>query len=451
MLAGLSASLEEKITDIKEHIHQFVLGKGLASIPDELLSNILEYAEGSQRRTALKENLSLVCRRFRRLVLNTPRLWSRVSSFDTMRYVRTCLERSKSVGLSINLFIDNKGHLDRGLSFLAEVIPHSSRWEDLNVLFSFARMDLDLRNEIHRSPIFSKLHLSSLYSLSLELSATGNFDFDNDDIWHFYQNWDMPNLRSLDSNLVPKITITSNLCSFRFHRIFGDALRVAHFMKFIAAFPTLQELSIEIYSGYGKAFQQASTIDMPNLRVLHIDASECNRTDVRSFMGALRTPVLHKLSIVTSVPRSEDEDSALYDFFPHDDYPTLKELSIRMHPHPDSPTDFFLPTERFRGLRSLSLDTPGIVPDISYYEDENGQEKIYPPLHSLSIVNWDNMSICWLTEMQESLLRQNDWAGFKRLEIYGALDSSSVREINKVYGGEDKDVVWKERTNKLYL
>lgn len=224
MLAGLSASLEEKITDIKEHIHHFVLGKGLASIPDELLSNILEHAEGSQRRTALKENLSLVYRRFRRLVLNTPRLWSHISSSYEMRYVRTCLERSKSVGLSIDLLINNKGDLDRGLSFLAEVIPHSSRWEDLNVLFSFARMDLDLRNKIHQSPIFSKLHLPSLYSLSLELNTTGNFNFDKNGIWHFYQNWDMPNLRSLDSDLVPKTTITSNLCSFRFHRIIGPPI-----------------------------------------------------------------------------------------------------------------------------------------------------------------------------------------------------------------------------------
>lgn len=218
-------------------------------------------------------------------------------------------------------------------------------------------------------------------------------------------------------------------------------------MQFIAASPTLQELSIEICSGYGIAFQQASTIDMPNLRVLHIDASDCDRTDVRQFMSAVRTPVLHKLSIVTLVPQSEDEDSALYDFFPHDNYPTLEDLSIKMYPHPDSPTEFLLPTERFRGLRSLSLDTPGVVPDISYFEDEIGEKKIYPPLHTLSIVNWDNMPICWLTEIQESLLRQNDWAGFKRLEIYGALDSSSVREISKVYGGEDKDVVWKERTN----
>lgn len=71
VLAGLSASLEETVNDIKQHILPFELGKGLAAIPDEVLSMIVEHAVReyySKNAFTLKDtraDLSLVCRRFR--------------------------------------------------------------------------------------------------------------------------------------------------------------------------------------------------------------------------------------------------------------------------------------------------------------------------------------------------------------------------------------------------
>lgn len=51
VLAGLSASLEETLKEIKERIGPFELGKGLSSVPDEILSKIFEHATGGPRNT----------------------------------------------------------------------------------------------------------------------------------------------------------------------------------------------------------------------------------------------------------------------------------------------------------------------------------------------------------------------------------------------------------------
>lgn len=133
VLAGLSTSGEEIVKEIKEHIRPFEFGMGLSSLPDEMLSKIFEHALEGQRsgRASSKGAWSLVCRQFRRVVLSTPRLWSRIRSSDRVPYVRTCLKRSKSVGLSIYLYLINDHgqpeDMKRDSLFLAAVVPHSAR------------------------------------------------------------------------------------------------------------------------------------------------------------------------------------------------------------------------------------------------------------------------------------------------------------------------------------
>lgn len=461
VLASLSSSLNETIMGIEEYIHPFERGKGLASIPDEILSKIFEHAEENLIRVRIttKEKLSLVCRRFRRIVLKTPRLWSHIDSLREMRYVRTCLKRSRSAGLSIKLSIgqNDERKLDRLLSHFAEAIPHSSRWEHLDVYIGLTKTTsgIDLRKKILRSIISSDLHLPSLCSLRLDMDPNFFSGASDDNTRHFYQNWDMPNLRFLEISIVPKPIIAPKLSSFRLSGNFRDLppSDKVRLRSFIASFPTLQELDVNLTSGGtssgGQGSEQASeasTINMPHLRVLHIQSYDnYPRTDVRSFMRAFRTPVLHKVSIGMSVPRNDRElEEALDDFFPHVNYPALRDLSIEVLATIFPPRTLNLPTKRFRGLRSLSLDTPRLVPRLLYYIKD---EEHIPALHTLAIANCDNKHLAWLTHTQTLLLQQKHWAGFKRLEISSALNFSSVREINTVFGGKDKDVVWKDRIN----
>lgn len=45
--------------------------------------------------------------------------------------------------------------------------------------------------------------------------------------------------------------------------------------------------------------------------------------------------------------------------------------------------------------------------------------------------------------MREAMIEKDLWAGFKELEVSSALSSSSVRQINTLYGEEGKAVLWK--------
>lgn len=149
-----------------------------------------------------------------------------------MPYVRTCLQRSKSVGLSIKLRLYDTTRLQHALSFLAAVITHLTRWEHFGAVLG----KTDDRTELFQSHLLSNLRLPSLQSFSLSLSSSTIL---GDDTGHFYQSWEMPNLRFLYVDIIPKSFVASRLSSVHFSKICmaesapeGERLR-----NFISAFP----------------------------------------------------------------------------------------------------------------------------------------------------------------------------------------------------------------------
>lgn len=354
-----------------------------------------------------------------------------------MPYVRACLERSKSVGLSIRISFGAKCTWDCNLSFLAEVTPHSSRWEQLDVDFNLAKLGIDHREKFLQSNVFSNLYLPSLHSLSLQYVTwhPRGPSLDIDDTLHFYQSWMMPNLRSLDTGSIPKSIIAPNLSYLSLSADKGDRLR-----DFITAFPALQELNIVISCDVRLGFGHTFAIDMPNLTALRITTHK--DSGIRSFMSALRAPALRKLKI--SMPAPEDENdcySALNDFFPHDDYPALEDLSLEIQV--DTSTIIHVPFERLRGLRSLSLDTSSLASYIPFM-DTDYEDRFIPPLRKIKVTNCDDTYLDWLQDVRDCLIENKFWPGFQELEISSALSSSSVRKINTLYGEENKTVSWKE-------
>lgn len=416
---------------------------GLASIPDDILSEVFEHGLGSyvDDPTTSKETLSLVCRRFRRVVVNTPRLWSRINRQDKIPYMRACLERSKSVGLSISLAFNDADSLDCALSLLAEVTPHMSRWEHLRVEFELDEALIANHEEVLRSTIASNLHLPSLRALSLEYTATQEeyAVFANDDIRHFYQSWEMPNLRSLDSSTIPTPFIAPKLSSIHLYRshISGGPATNDRLRDFLAACPKLEELTLRFIRTGARGYPRSHLMQLPNLTTLRVRAFSCDARDVRPFLRALQAPKLRRLDIETLTMRYDVGLTHVLDnFLPHEVYPALEDLSLHMFPDDRKATGFDLTFEKFPALRTLSLDTPNFVPFIplDYFH--------VPSLRTLKIAYCSNMHIHWLEHLREILTRQGLWSGFKQLEISSALDSSSVRRINTLYGEENKDIVW---------
>lgn len=443
VLAGLLASLEATIVDMKKRIHPLVHGMGLASIPDEILSEIFEYELELNDIVSTSKTtgtLSLVCRRFRRVALKTPRLWSRISKYDKMPYARACLERSKSVGLSISLTFTNAYVLTHELSLLAEVIRHSSRWEHLRVSFLLEEEDITQHENDLQSTIASNLHLPSLRSLELDYRRSRGEDdvlADDHHIQHFYQSWNMPNLRHFQSTIIPKSFIAPRLSSidlWDFHTG-GDPAASEQIRDFLTAYPELEKLRFDFTHSGAQSYPSSHLVHLPNLTTLGIGAYECDSRDVRPIMDALRIPKLRKLYIETSISMmtEDDNDKILDDFLPLEAYPTLEDLTLRtMSGEKD---EYDLTFDKIPGLRSLLLDTPLLVPSIPFDLSR------LPPLRSLKIAECTGSHLGWIDRMLDLSKERGLWEDLKQIEVSSAFDSGMLEMINERLGEENKIIV----------
>lgn len=417
MLQGLWGTLQETVKAIKENLRTFKLGKGLASIPDEVLSEILEHVVKFNYGLISiydRGNLSLVCRRFRRVVLETPRMWTDINSSHKKPYILACLTKSKSAGLCIDLsFNANRFSysLDQSLSIFSTILHHSSRWEQLHVYVSTEQAKSENLEKLRQSKLFSSIHLPSLHTLTLGGPLFRGFSPAQEEFNAFYQSWEMPNLRSLRINHgVPKSIVAPNLISVELDLVsFDDGTGTSQQLQdFVSAVPTVEELYISLYRGDRQGFHRDFVLDMPKLKALNLSALCAGRSDIRSLMVALRAPALRKMKIVMSTPNSEDDrDTALNDFFPQDDYPFLEDLTLKMSTTGSLAfATFHLPFTKLRALRSLWLDTPGLYPYICKSNTQGREDGHPPPLRTIKIVNYCNTEHRWIDHLREILKEQ---------------------------------------------
>lgn len=85
-----------------------------------------------------------------------------------MPYVRACLERSKSFGLSIGVDLQDKHTWHQTLPFLDVILPHSTRWEQFQIRFGVWKVGSGFRQALLQS--LSSSQLPSLELLSLYFS-----------------------------------------------------------------------------------------------------------------------------------------------------------------------------------------------------------------------------------------------------------------------------------------
>lgn len=95
--------IQKAVDALQVALQPFSFGKGINSLPSEALSMIFEAHNGWGEEAS---NLSLVSHRFRRIVLETPKLWNSISNcgYNLPRIAKS-LERSKETGLHDNLYL----------------------------------------------------------------------------------------------------------------------------------------------------------------------------------------------------------------------------------------------------------------------------------------------------------------------------------------------------------
>lgn len=124
---------------------------GIRSIPDEIDSHIFEIGhakilldKGPRVADLFAIEVSHVCGRFRAIALDTPRLWSVISTSQTPRQMDAFGSRSKSVRLTV-LVRPSQHELRRSTccQIMEAAAPNHHRWMELQ-FESCAEEDLDV-------------------------------------------------------------------------------------------------------------------------------------------------------------------------------------------------------------------------------------------------------------------------------------------------------------------
>lgn len=129
--------IQKAVDTLQVALQSFSFGKGIDSLPNEVLSMIFETYNGLGEKTS---NLSLVSRQFRRIVLDSPRLWNSISNCGyTMSRIAKSLERSKETGLHVNLYLHESKDPFEIFSKLVvagalnSALCHAKRWKTLRI------------------------------------------------------------------------------------------------------------------------------------------------------------------------------------------------------------------------------------------------------------------------------------------------------------------------------
>ena len=159
----------------------------ITSFPNEVLSQILVFAcpIGQIRHV----RLSLVNRTFRGCILDTPVLWSYISSSQRSEFIDLQLNRSRRCGLTIKY--DTHQWTNRKCTckeFLEKIKAHADRWENVELAVN---LHVASQNVGSNTRILSGLSTPMLKSLTLCMDERE----DRRGVTEVFLTWEMPNLR----------------------------------------------------------------------------------------------------------------------------------------------------------------------------------------------------------------------------------------------------------------
>lgn len=393
-------SVQGSIDAIRNAYQPFSFGRGLASLPDELLRMVFENVADSKI-------LSLVCRRFRRVVLDSPRLWATISNSDiSLPYVTKCLERSKATPLDIMLQLcpppvdpascscKRDGRLDI-VEVLNAVLPHRNRWNYLEICVRIEEWE-DLVGPLTETcGHLMNLNLPLLTGLKFCHSETAiPIDYDIDEmplldpntIFHFYKSFTAPQLQSVHFvNVIPGPIAMSPMltsCEIVIHDELIGAKGLRDILTFLSSATALESLSLTLHCGEMDTDETYPVQVLHHLRFLELHVADTNSTWVRPFRAALVTPVIRTFRILVSAgnpPDDASEEASTGDrrirfnwlelMLCHDEYPALEELYAEFCSHsgviseyPFNESVYNIPFDKVPNLRDLTLWSMNINP-----------------------------------------------------------------------------------------
>ncbi|THG99851.1 hypothetical protein EW145_g7187 [Phellinidium pouzarii] len=287
--------------------------EGINSLPDEILSFIFVFAYEKylwETGHLMGGALALVSRRFRRIALDIPILWTYYSNHCIKKEQNEiCLQRSRNAGLHIGLFITPYNLDESVVFFLNTLTRHAHRWRTLIVHFDNPHA-VRLNNGLlgRRFPGLKLPSLTSMTMIGHDPFVDSDHYFNRPD---FFGDWDMPNLHSLTAVTRVPVSRISTLKTLRFcvHGI-DDNFFFNRLFDYLNDIKTLQILELvllqmTIYNKYELRDMTAGRSRLLALTDLSLDIfDQYNFSDV---MTVMTLPVLERLKLTLHFAFNKDD------------------------------------------------------------------------------------------------------------------------------------------------
>ncbi|KLO14083.1 hypothetical protein SCHPADRAFT_889556 [Schizopora paradoxa] len=450
--------ISEQIDSCKEHISAVKARSGFLAFPDEILSDILEFAACRQDKNVMKAiantvraaiNLSHVCSRFRRLVVTTVDLWNRVSPLMNPLAIAACLDRCGTSG--VDIYISSMMDLDVISPLIALTMCQTNLWRRFihvcdDLTYSAFSSQVGKLGELCKQSPFDTFPLLSDISVhyptsALSISPFEGFGQDEQVKVHFYSTWPASGLRSFTTkNLIPlPFTGTNSLVSFTISLDFRSqwhiqegGIPIASLMSFLSSCPALETFSLKLDKCKNfVASEMDQPVEISSVTAINLRFRHCRSAVVRALISDIRFPNAETMRLVCDSRGRRSNSSMqchdiLQEVFPKPTtFPKLRNLKLDLLA--DGPVDSLsqevdllyvrpisIPFSNMLSLHDLEITTSHSF--IRHLEDSVE----CPKLRSLSIVD------CWKMDF--------DWF----LDVHSRI---SAKHAGDALGGPDSSVV----------
>ncbi|KAG9223478.1 hypothetical protein PLEOSDRAFT_1101198 [Pleurotus ostreatus PC15] len=246
---------------------------GISKLPIEVLSDIFLlaklpygniYRETRENRGWL--NVAGVCRKWREIALNAPRMWDTLdtSKLNTLDWAATVIARSKGIPLYVSCTYPDRETPRAVLDF---VLSHMDRIQDLEVY-----LNTSIRTKIQEI-IDVPNTLCALQSLTMIRSDSID-NGDNGGIDRFLAEVQLPHLQTLDVRFFVLPPTTSMFPQLRhLHYVSpmysNPSTTVSQMLLFLRNTPSLERLEIEgSFETSDDGGEECTTVELPKLSVL---------------------------------------------------------------------------------------------------------------------------------------------------------------------------------------
>ncbi|KLO12980.1 hypothetical protein SCHPADRAFT_940757 [Schizopora paradoxa] len=364
----ISYILDEEIKSAKDQLSVLSLQHGIASLPDDILSDVLLYAvrptypstdmllfiskEKECIRAAIK--LSHVCSRFRSLVLSRSHIWNTLSNQITnVDLIRHCTKHAKKAPLK--LYLESLGYPlsnDRFETFTTVCLESAANWHQLvlqatdSELWTNEESMVRLQTMSNNVSLFSRLtngyKFPFINSLELDFERISAKVDLRDEKFHPHLHWTLPSLTrfSFSGNIPLPFSNDIKHLSISYEYQPGRILDMYQLLMFFAFCSSLESVDLKLTEWTSTTPCETKTF--PFVKSVSFSFSDCSVDFIRTFCRALYFPDARKMTLQLNFQPSDPPPRNRFKRERHTDYGALMSEILTQH--------------HYSGLTGLDLD-----------------------------------------------------------------------------------------------